>query len=78
MCCSRGIRTGCLCTNGVWDVCAQPAPPCAGCGRVWMELCGVKVSEGWEREEGGWEESTCSSHMQDVSREFCSVHPSHI
>lgn len=21
-------------TNGVWDVCAQPAPPCAGCSNV--------------------------------------------
>lgn len=34
-----------------------------------MELCGEKVSEGWEREEGGWEESTCSSHMQYVSED---------
>lgn len=32
-------------------------------------LCGVKVLEGWEREEGGWEASTCSSHMQDVSED---------
>lgn len=30
-----------------------------------MELCGVKVSEGWKRKEG-WEVSTCSCCMQGV------------
>lgn len=29
----------------------------------------MKVSEGREREEGGWEANTCSSHMQDVSED---------
>lgn len=48
-------------------MCAQPAPPCAGCDRVWS-FAFVNVSEGWER-EGGWEVSTCPSHMQDVSED---------
>lgn len=61
-----GFQMECLCTNGVQDVCVQPAPPCAGCGRIWSFVV-VNVSEGWER--GGWEVSMCPSHKQGVSED---------
>lgn len=48
--------------------CAQLAPPCAGCGRVQSFAVGKFQRGGRERKEG-WEASTCSSHMQDVSED---------
>lgn len=59
-----GIQMECLCTRGVHDAHAQPAPLCAGALQLGKR---VKVSEGWEKGEGGCEVDMCSSHVKDVS-----------
>lgn len=53
-----GIHLGCVGTNR-FGMCAHSQP------LLVLDVCGVKVSEGWRRKEGQ-EVSTCSCCMQGV------------